>query len=56
MKKMPKSLRKYIRQEKARIRRQVFDFKKQKELIDQLYKKFLKEKPKESASSAKKTG
>lgn len=54
--KIPKSLKKYIRQEKTRIRRQVFDFKKQKELIGQLYKKFLEEKPKATASSIKKTG
>ncbi len=42
MKKMPKSLRKYIRQEKGRIRREVLDLKKQKELINDLYKKFVK--------------
>jgi len=35
---MPKSLRKYIRQEKARIRRQVLDLKEQEKLIDELYK------------------
>ena len=38
-KKMPHSIRKYIRKEKARIRRQVLDIKKQKELINDLYKK-----------------
>jgi hypothetical protein len=38
-KKLPKSLRKYIRKEKARIRRQIFDFKEQEKLIDDLYKK-----------------
>ena len=37
-KRLPKSLRKYIRKEKARIRQQVFGFKKQKELIDSFYK------------------
>jgi hypothetical protein len=42
-KKMPKSLRKHIRQEKARIRREVLDLKKQKELINELYQKFLKQ-------------
>ena len=41
-KQLPKSLRKYIRKEKARIRREILDLKKQRELIDQLYKKFLK--------------
>ena len=39
---MPKSLRKYIRQEKARIRREVLDIKKQEELIAELYKKLIK--------------
>ena len=38
-KKLPHSIRKHIRKEKARIRRQVLDIKKQKELIDNLYKK-----------------
>ena len=41
-KKMPRSIRKFIRQEKARIRREVLDIKKQKELINQLYQRFLK--------------
>jgi len=36
---MPHSIRKHIRKEKSRIRRQVLDIKKQKELIDKLYKK-----------------
>ena len=35
-----KSDKKFIRHEKARIRRQFFDTKKQKELIDELYKRF----------------
>ncbi len=39
-KKMPYSLRKHIRREKARIRREVLDPKKQKEKIDKLYQKF----------------
>lgn len=38
-KKMPHSTRKHIRKEKARIRRQILDTKKQKELIEELYKK-----------------
>jgi hypothetical protein len=41
-KKMPQSLRKFIRQEKARIRREVLDIKKQEELITELYKKLIK--------------
>lgn len=36
-KKLSKSIRKFIRKEKARIRREVFGLKKQKELIDELY-------------------
>jgi len=38
--KLPKSLRKYIRQEKARIRREVLDIKEQEKLIQELYQKF----------------
>jgi len=41
--KLPKSLRKYIRKEKARIRREVLDLKKQEELISELYQKILKQ-------------
>jgi len=37
--KLPKSLRKYIRQEKARIRREVLDIKEQEKLINELYQK-----------------
>ena len=54
-KKLPKSLRKFIRREKTRIRREVLDIKKQKELIAELYKKFIKavkeNKPSFSTSS-----
>ena len=39
---MPSSIRKYIRKEKARIRREVLDTEKQKEEIDKLYKRFSK--------------
>lgn len=38
-KKIPPSLRKFIRREKARIRREFLDIKKQEELIAELYKK-----------------
>ena len=38
-KKMPKSIRKHIRKEKARIRRVVFDIKEQEKLIEKLYEK-----------------
>jgi len=42
-KRMPKSLRKFIRKEKARIRREFLDIKEQEKLINQLYEKFFKE-------------
>jgi len=38
---LPKSVRKYIRKEKARIRREILDIQKQEEAIKQLYEKFL---------------
>ena len=41
-KKLPKSVKKYIRREKARIRREFFYVKKQEELIQELYQKFFK--------------
>ena len=34
---MPKSIRKFIRREKARIRREVLDLQEQKKLIEKLY-------------------
>ena len=34
---MPKSIRKYIRREKARIRREVLDIKEQQDKIQELY-------------------
>ena len=37
VKRLPKSLRKHIRKEKARIRREVSDTKKQEQLIKKLY-------------------
>jgi len=39
---LPKSLRKYIRKEKSRIRREVLDLKEQEKLIQKLIKKFPK--------------
>jgi len=42
-KKLPKSIRKYIRREKARIRREVLDLKEQEKLISELYQKILKQ-------------
>ena len=40
--KLSKSIRKYIRKEKARIHREVLDQKEQKKLIDELYQKIIK--------------
>jgi hypothetical protein len=37
-KRLSKSIRKYIRKEKARIRQEVLDVKEQKKLINELYK------------------
>ncbi len=37
-----KSDKKFIRKEKARIRRQFLDLVKQEEMIDELYKRFVK--------------
>ena len=42
-KRLPKSIHKHIRKEKARIRREVLDFEKQKELIKELYQRILKQ-------------
>jgi len=42
-KRLSKSICKYIRQEKARIRREVFNLKKQEELISELYQKIFKQ-------------
>ena len=39
-KKLPRSIRKFIRRKKARLRREVLDIKKQKELIEEIYKKY----------------
>ena len=41
-KKLPKSLCKFIRKEKARIRREVLDLKEQEKQISDLNKKILK--------------
>jgi len=43
-KRLPKSLRKFIRKEKARIRREILDIKEQEKLINELYQKLFKTK------------
>jgi len=42
MKKLPRSIRKFIRKEKARIRREVLDLKEQEKLIKEIYQRFAK--------------
>ncbi len=54
VKKLPKSIRKYIRKEKARIRREVSDIEKQKKLINEIYQK-LNLKTKKEPSVEKKS-
>lgn len=44
-KRVPKSIRKFIRKEKARIRREVLILKEQEKLILELHQKFFKIKP-----------
>jgi len=39
---LPKSVRKFIRKEKAKIRKEVLDKEKQERLIRELYQRFLK--------------
>jgi capsular polysaccharide biosynthesis protein len=54
MENFPKSTRKYIRTEKARIHREIFDIQEQRKLIDELYKKVIKSpKIKEPVSETK---
>lgn len=42
--KIPRGLRKYLRKEKARIRREFFDIDKQQQEIKKLYQKVFKDK------------
>lgn len=46
---LPKSVRKFIRLEKARIRSQFLDVKKQEELIAELYKKYFSQEKTQGA-------
>lgn len=56
MKRLPSSVRKYIRKEKARIRREVLDLTEQEKLINKLYQRFLSlEGEKFKASKKEKT-
>ncbi len=47
-KRMPKSLRKFIRREKARIRREILDVKEQEKLISELSQRFIKKDKKQN--------
>jgi len=53
---MPKSIRKFIRKEKARIRREILDIKEQEKLILKLYEKIhpVKSPPKRGAKQSNK--
>ncbi len=46
-KRLPKGIRKYLRREKARLRKDVLDFKKQEEKIKALYQGLVKKGLKE---------
>ncbi len=50
MKRLPRGIRKHIRREKARIRREVFDIKEQEQQIQELRLRFL---PKEAREAEK---
>jgi hypothetical protein len=52
--KMPNSIRKYIREEKSRIRREFLSAKEQKEKIDKLYQGFSRTDIKKEVSAEEK--
>lgn len=52
-KRLPKGLRKFIRQEKARIRREVLDFQEQQKLINELYERLSIKKISNSRASSR---
>jgi hypothetical protein len=47
-KKLPKSSRKFVRREKARIRQEFLDLKEQEKLIKEVYQRFAKQNKKSS--------
>ncbi|MBI1984889.1 MAG: hypothetical protein HYS60_02130 [Candidatus Wildermuthbacteria bacterium] len=47
--KLPGSLRKFVRLEKARIRREILDSKDQKQLIEEMYQKIIQQTQKRIA-------
>jgi len=54
-KRMPKSIRKFIRKEKARIRREILDIKEQEKSISELYEKTQQETGNRKQKTVKKT-
>jgi len=48
---LPKSLRKFVRKEKARIRREVFDIKEQEKQISEIYERFRPQKQTKNKNS-----
>jgi len=52
-KRLPSSIRKYIRRQKARIRREFLDVKKQEEAIEEVYKALGVPKPEPKKGLAK---
>ena len=53
-KRLSKSIKKFIRKEKARIRREVLDLKEQEKLIQELYQKFFKNQRKSATTASPK--
>jgi len=49
---LPKSIKKYLRKEKARLRREIFSLEEQKLKINELLKKFYGKKRPEKISSS----
>jgi endonuclease V-like protein UPF0215 family len=54
-KRLPKSIRKFIRLQKARVRREVLDLEEQERLIKELYERFLKVPAKEKRKVVQKS-
>jgi len=52
--KLPKSIRKYIRKEKSRIRREVFDVEEQKKQIEELIERNCKKSSSPKTAKPKK--
>lgn len=53
-KKLSKSVRKFVRQEKTRIYREFLDLEKQKKAIGELYEKFIKVKKEKTEKKSEK--